>query len=114
MENRENQSPATGSESDLSKVQNQQQPQGQQGQPGEQSDSDPSNSGQAGFGEAGQSDTATQQRSDIEGGTATGQASDSDIEGSSQFVGSQSGSDTSSELIEDDDDFAKDGQGVPE
>jgi len=56
---------------------------------------------------------ATEQRSDIEGGTSTGQASD--IEGSS-FLGAEGSTDTSSELIEDEDasDFAKDGQGTTE
>jgi hypothetical protein len=73
---------------------------------------------QADYGSAGQlegeSDSTTQQRSDIEGSTSTGQASD--IEGSSQFVGSQGASDTSSEFIEDDEssDFARDGQGAAE
>ena len=123
MENRENQSPASGQETDLTKAQNQQQPSGEQGQQtGQsqfgQSQSDPSTgeqgqsglnpsqqapSGQADYGSAGQSDTVTQQRRDIEGGTATGQASGS--QGSSQFVGSQSQTDTSSELIEEEDAF---------
>jgi hypothetical protein len=73
---------------------------------------------QADYGSAGQlegeSDSTTQQRSDIEGGTSTGQASD--IDGSAQFVGSQGASDTSSEFIEDDEssDFARDGQGAAE
>ena len=123
MENRENQSPATPEETDLSKAQNQQQPLGQQGgqdksqfgQQGEQGQSQFGQSqqqppeGQADYGSAGQSDTVTQQRSDIEGGTATGQTSD--IEGSSQFVGSQAGNDTSSELIEGDDDFDSERKG---
>ena len=116
MENRENQSPATGEETDLTKAQNQQQPSGQQGQQQPQGQHGQSEVGQdqqqpesqADYGSAGQSDTATQQRTDIEGGTSTGQASD--IEGSSQFVGSQSGSDTSSELIEEDDEFSPDRQ----
>ena len=103
MENRENQGPATGQETDLSKAQNQQQPFDEKGQSefGKAQQQPPE--GQADYGSAGQSDTVTPQRSDIEGGTATGQATD--IEGSSQFVGSQAQSDTSSELIEDDDDF---------
>lgn len=123
MENRENQSPASGQETDLTKAQNQQQPSGEQGQQAGQSQfgqsqSDPSTgeqgqsglnpsqqapSGQADYGSAGQSDTVTQQRSDIEGGTATGQASGS--QGGSQFVGSQSQTDTSSGLIEEEDAF---------
>ena len=123
------QNPPTDQQADPSKAQNQQQPAGQQNQngftpsqqPEGQSQQQPPE-GQADYGSAGQSadqntgqsDTATQQRSDIEGGTSTGQ--ETDIEGSSQFVGSKSASDTSSELIEDDDssDFAKDGQGAPE
>ena len=110
--------PPTDQQTDLSKAQNQQQPAGQQNQsefaqsqqpPEGQTQQQPPE-GQADYGNAGdpasESDTTTQQRSDIEGGTSTGQATD--IEGSSQFVGSQAASDTSSELIEEDDDFAKD------
>ncbi len=115
MENRDDKNQQT----DFSKAQNQQQPQAQQEQPsGKQNQSQEQPQGQSDYGSAGQnagqSDPTSQQRSDIEGGTSTGQASD--IEGSSQFVGSKGGSDTSSELIEDDEssDFAKDGQGAPE
>lgn len=52
-----------------------------------------------------QSDTTTQQRNDVEGGEATGPATDTG------FVGSEGGTDSSGELIEDDPDFSKDGQG---
>lgn len=119
------QDPPTDEQTDLTKAQNPQQPAGQQDQsefaqsqqpPETQSRQPPE--GQADYGSAGetagQSDTTTQQRSDIEGGTATGQATDG--EDSSQFVGSKGATDTSSELIEDDEstDFAKDGQGAPE
>jgi len=137
MENRDDKNQSTSQQSDLSKAQNQQQPQGQQNQQqpqgqsqqqqpqGQQNQQQPQGQsqqqqpqGQADYGSAGQSagqsDSTTQQRTDIEGGTSTGQASD--IEGSSQFVGSKSASDTSGEFIEDDDssDFAKDGQGAAE
>ena len=100
MDHRDDKNQSTSQQTDLSKAQNQQQPQGQ---------ADYGSAGQ----DAGQSDTASQQRSDIEGGTSTGQASD---EGSSQFVGSKGASDTSSEFVEDDDssDYAKDGQGAAE
>ena len=112
MENRDDKNQSTNQQTDLSKAQNQQQPQGQQQPEGQSQQQQPQ--GQADYGSAGQSDTASQQRTDIEGGTSTGQASD--IEGSSQFVGSKSASDTSGEFIEDDEssDFAKDGQGAAE
>ena len=121
MENRENQNPSTGSESDISKSQSQQQQptgsQGRQQQPNAeqsgdeaatgQSQPDQASAGQAGFGE-----TATQQRSDVEG-SSLGQQPTGEAE--SGFVGSEGQSDTSSELVEDEDqDFSKDGQGAPE
>ncbi len=119
MDHRDDKNQSTSQQTDLSKAQNQQQPQGQQEQPsGQQNQSQEQPQGQSDYGSAGQnagqSDPTSQQRTDIEGGTSTGQASD--IEGSSQFVGSKGGSDTSSELIEDDEssDFAKDGQGAAE
>ena len=62
---------------------------------------------QAGFGE-----TATQQRSDVEGSSFDKQPTG---EAESGFVGSEGRADTSSELVEDEDqDFSKDGQGAPE
>ena len=128
------QTPPAAQDTDLSKAQNQQQPAGQQNQAelgqsqqppqsGQQTQSEfgqsqEQPSGQADYGSAGdlvgQSDTTTQQRSDIEGGTSTGQATD--VEGSSTFVGAKGATDTSSELIEDDEssDSANDGQGAPE
>ena len=121
MENRENQNPSTGSESDISKSQSQQQQptgsQDRQQQPNAeqsgdeaatgQSQPDQASAGQAGFGE-----TATQQRSDVEG-SSLGQQPTGEAE--SGFVGSEGQSDTSSELVEDEDqDFSKDGQGAPE
>jgi len=115
MANEQDKNPATGQESDISKAQATQQPTdrrghqpetGEQRQPAELDQDRP-----------GQSDEA------IEGETATRQ--DTDIEGTSQppekgeaesgFVGSQGQQDSSSELIdEDDEDFAKGGQGAPE
>ena len=125
MENRENQNPSTGSESDISKSQSQQQqPTGSQGnqqqsdnqagseQSGDQaatgqSQPDQTSGAQSGFGE-----TATQQRSDVEG-SSLGQQPTGEAE--SGFVGSEGQADTSSELVEDEDqDFGKDGQGAPE
>ncbi len=118
MENRDKQNPQAGQENDLSKAQSAQQPQAglqppqaqarqqpeseaEQGEIG-QSPQQPSGDFEGPTGQrAGASDTITEQRSDIEGGTATGQATD--IEGSSTFVGSESASDTSGILIEDDD-----------
>ena len=100
MENRDDKNQSTSQQTDLSKAQNQSQPQGQ---------ADYGSAGQ----DAGQSDTASKQRSAIEGDTSTGKALN---ESNSQFVGSKGASDTSSELVEDDEtsDFAKDGQGAAE
>ena len=120
MENRDKQNKASDQETDLSKAQNQQQPQSsqqsQQGgqsqqRPEGQSQQQPTNQADYGSAGAGQSDTATEQRGDIEGGTSTSEATD--IEGSSQFVGSKGADDTSSDLIDDEDqsDFAKDRRG---
>ena len=115
MNDRENQNPSTGSESDISKSQSQQQPSiSQDKQPqsdAEQSGDEPAtgqdNTGQAGFGE-----TATEQRSDVEGSSLDKKPTD---EGESGFVGSEGKTDTSSELVEDEDQkFRKDGQGAPE
>ena len=106
------QNPPTDQDTDLSKAQNQQQPFDQQ-RTSEFTPQPQPPEGQADYGSAGeiagQSDTATQQRSDIEGGTSTGQATD--IEGSATFVGSQGANDTSSELIEEDDDVTTDRKG---
>jgi hypothetical protein len=117
MENRDKQNPSTGSESDISKSQSQQQPPTAQdlekGKTGtEFQDSatvqpDQPSSAQAGFGE-----TETQQRSDIEGSSLDKKPTD---EGEGGFVGSEGKSDTSSELVEDDNkDVRKDDQGAPE
>lgn len=101
MDDRDAKTPPTDEQADLSKAQSEQQPfDGQTKQPPTSQDDD---------GNAGQSDTTTKQRSDIEGGTSTGQATD--IEGSSAFVGAEGTTDTSSELIEDESDFDKDRRG---
>lgn len=89
----------------------------------------PSDTGQAGYGNSGQSatqspsfdqgqsDTEIKQRSDMEGQSSTGQTGQQSTASTGQatdtgFVGSEGQTDTSSELVEDDDpDFAKDGQG---
>lgn len=124
MNDRDKQNPGAGSESDISKSQSGQQPaSGQQSdrattgseQTGDQAATGQAQSGQfdqgrsdqAGFGE-----TATQQRSDVEGSSIGRQPTG---EAESGFVGSEGGTDTSSELVEDEDeDFSKDGQGAPE
>lgn len=78
------------------------------GQPGGAFDSQqPSETGQADYGQSGQSDTLTQQRSDVEG--SGGQTPEMGSE--SGFIGQQGGTDPSSELVEDEQDFEKDGQG---
>lgn len=134
MANEQDKNPTTGAESDISKAQSQQQPpnqasQQQQPETGQQSGQfetaqqggaeqtgDQAATGQAQSGSSPdqslQSDTLTQQRTDIEGGSLGSQASG---EGQSGFVGAEGQQDTSSELIEDEDeDFARDGQGAPE
>lgn len=125
--------PATGAESDISKAQSQQQPPNQANQQpsetGERSgqfetgqqdnaeltgDQAATGQAQAGAGpdEGLQGDTLAQQRTDIEGGSLASEASG---EAGSGFVGAQGQQDSSSELIqEEDEEFAKDGQGAPE
>ena len=61
-----------------------------------------------------QGDTLAQQRSDVEGASLSGSEGG---QSSSGFVGSQGRQDSSSELVEEEDedeDFARDGQGAPE
>ena len=120
-----NQNPTTGTESDISKSQSQQQPQGQAGQRAETGEEagqfEDARKGQQEFGqdrgeastdEAQQGETLSQQRTDVEGASA-GTPESGETE--SGFVGSQGGTDTSSELVEDEDeDFEKDGQGAPD
>ena len=121
----QNQNPATGSESDISKAQSQQQPPSQANQneltgeqrgqfeTGQQSgDQAATGQGQTGAGpdEGLQGDTATQQRTDVEG-SSLGSAERGEPE--SGFVGSEGKQDSSSELVEDQE-FKKDGQGAPE
>jgi hypothetical protein len=117
MANEDRQNPATGQESDISKAQATQQPAAQAGQ---QAETGEQREPQAEFGQdqsSGsrdqglQGDTLSQQRTDIEG--ASGQSPETG-EAESGFVGAEGQTDTSSELIEDEDDFGKDGQGAPE
>ena len=140
MENRDDNTPETGRETDISKSQAGQQPtaenrqsqsgqgqsfgqsetgQGGQSWQSETSEGSPQDqsggygeqqSGQAGYGNTDQADTTTQQRSDVEGASA--QAPEKG-EAESGFIGTEGSSDTSSELVEDQD-YAKDGQGAPE
>ena len=131
MNERENQNPGTGSESDISKSQSGQQPaSGQQSdrstegseQSGDQAATGQAQSGQFGqdqggeasTGQAGFGETATQQRSDVEGSSMGQQPAGGSQSG---FVGSEGSTDTSSELVQDEDEdqsFRKDGQGAPE
>lgn len=110
------QNPATGSESDISKSQSQQQPPEQANQneepTGEQRDQLEAGKAQPGAGpdEGLQGETATEQRTDVEG-SSLGSAERGEAE--SGFVGSEGKKDSSSELVEDQE-FKKDGQGAPE
>ena len=115
MDDRKEQDPSTGTETDISKSQSQQQPstledkqpQSDAEQSGDEAATGQDTTGQAGFGE-----TATEQRSDVEGSSLDKKPTD---EGESGFVGSEGKTDTSSELVEDEDQqFRKDGQGAPE
>jgi hypothetical protein len=90
MANEQKPNPANEEESDVSKAQSARQPTGQN-----QSDDQP-DKGQQG-------ETATRQRSDVEGAALSGQADKAE----DGFVGSQSDADSSSELVEDQD-LAKD------
>ena len=106
MANEQDKKPTTEQESDISKSQATQQPTGQQDrQPAFDQDksSDQPDEGLQG-------ETATEQRTDIEGGSQSPEKGEAE----SGFVGSQSDQDNSSELVEDDEDFAKGGQGAPE
>ena len=68
----------------------------------------PSETGQADTGQSGQSDTLTQQRSDTEGSASQSSEQGAQAPG---FIGQTGGTDPSSELVEDSQDFDKDGQG---
>ena len=122
MANDQDKNPTTGQESDISKAQAAQQPTGQQGQRPEAGKEDAELTGdQAATGQAQagsspdeglQGDTLAQQRTDVEGSTLASQPA-GQAEGG--FVGSQGQQDSSSELVdEDDEEFGKDGQGAPE
>jgi hypothetical protein len=116
MANEQDKNPTTGQESDISKSQATQQPTtGQQrqqpelGQQGHQTEFGQDRSEDQAD-EGLQAETATQQRTDIEGSSLQPEKGE---EGG--FVGSESDADTSGELIdEEDEDFAKGGQGAPE
>ena len=125
MANEQDNNPTKGAESDISKAQSQQQPPNQarqagQFERGEQSGSDLTGdqaaTGQAETGagpdEGLQGDTLAQQRTDVEGGSLASQETG---QAGSGFVGSKGQQDSSSELIdEEDEEFGKDGQGAPE
>ena len=113
MENRENRNP-TGQESDISKSQSQQQPaaENEQFETGQQQNSpELDQSRQAGQPDEGlQGETATQQRTDVEGASTE---SEDEEEIDIGFVGSQGDRDTSGKLI-DEQGFEKGGQGAPD
>ena len=107
MANEQDKDPTTRQESDISKAQAAQQPiSGQRQRPElgeERSDKQPEKSLQG--------ETATRQRTDVEGASQPSEKG----EAASGFVGSQGQQDNSSELIdEEEEDFAKGGQGAPE
>jgi len=115
MANEQDKNPDTGQQSDISKAQATQQPIDQQNRQTESGEQDQSEFGQDRSGsqpdEGLQGDTETQQRTDIEGTSPSPEKGEAE----SGFVGSQSDSDSSSELVEnEEDDFAKGGQGAPE
>ena len=126
MPDQDNQNPNTGSQSDISKSQSQQQPNqaSQDREPSSEAErsGDQAQTGQTQSGSADeglQGDTQTQQRTDVEGtslsDTAGGQSGETGGEAGSGFVGSQGQQDSSSELVDKDDEkFGKDGQGAPE
>ena len=122
MANEQKPNPATGQESDISKSQAQQQPAAQAGQQAPTAEQagqfETSQQGQqAEFAQdksaaspdlGQQDDTLAQQRTDIEGGSLESEDED---EAGTGFVGSKGKSDTSSELIdEEDDDFTPEGK----
>jgi len=126
MANEQGNNPTTGAESDISKSQAQQQPprqpSSQQGETGERKGQfESGEQGQQQFGQDKgqgapdqglQGDTATQQRTDIEG-SSLGSREQGETQGG--FVGSQGQQDSSSQHIEEEDeDLARDGQGAPE
>lgn len=130
MPDQDKQIPGAGSESDISKAQSQQQPPNQasqQPETGQQSGQfETGQKGSAEFSEdqaatgqaqspaspdaARQGDIATQQRTDVEGGSLASQETG---EAESGFVGAEGQQDSSSQLVEDQE-FDKDGQGAPE
>ena len=116
MANEQDNNPTTGTESDVSKAQSQQQPPQQAKQPpetGEQRGEPETGQSEAGQPDEGlQGETATQQRTDVEGASLT---SETKGEAESGFVGAEGQQDSSSELIkQEDEDLAKGGQRAPE
>lgn len=127
MENRDNQTPETGHKAEFDAAKKQaeygqqqqgQQPtesQGQRGDDWKNAQPDPlasgsegqSSTGQADYGSAEQSDTMTGERSDIEGSSFEKKSESGEADG---FIGTQGSSDTSSELVEDDDGIPSDGE----
>jgi len=99
MADEQNKMPATDEQNDLNKSQPTQQPTGQQGQQPELGQDQAAGQPDDGF----QSDTATRQDTDIVGLSQPKEKGEAE----SGFVGSQSDSDSSSELVEDDEDTAK-------
>lgn len=109
MANEQNRDPAN-EQTDISKAQSTQQPSDEAGQHPEAGTEIRQTPAGAGPDEGLQGDTATQQRTDVEGATLR---SAQQNQAESGFIGSQSGADASSELVEEQH-FAKDDQGAPE
>lgn len=121
MANEQNRNPENAPESDISKAQSQQQPPsqasqqpaetGQQKEPELSGDQAATSQAQPGGSpdEGSQGETATKQRTDVEGSSF---GSEERGEAESGFVGSEGKQDTSSELVEDEE--SKKDEGAPE
>jgi len=102
MANEQDNNPTTGTETDISKSQSQQQPLDQAKQDketGEERSQFETDEEKAGQPEASQSETATKQRTDVEGASLQSEKGEAE----SGFVGAEGQQDTSSELVQDKD-----------
>jgi hypothetical protein len=114
MANEQDNNPTTGTESDISKSQSQQQPldRASQKETGEERGQFETDEEKAGQPEGSQGETATKQRTDIEGASLEAEKGEAE----SGFVGAEGQQDTSSELVQDKDEdedeegFTPDGQ----
>jgi hypothetical protein len=102
MANEQDNRPTTGTESDISKSQSQQQPldrASQDKETGEQRSQPETDEEKAGQPEELQGETATKQRTDIEGASFEAEKGEAE----SGFVGAEGQQDSSSELVQDKD-----------